>query len=850
MLSGITFGDRSALEREEQQAAQAAQAAAAAAAAARKKEKKRLKKEKKKHKKDKSKKQKDKGHGSSGGEPSSGSGSDDEQQQGGTPAAAAAGNGAAGAAAVQREDWMTVPMASSAAFAQQPAKQQAKPAEPEEAPIVSGIRYMDPKQEAAAAERAAAREAAAAAAGPDKAAAAGGAAGVSWRMRALQRAQQLAQEQGRGLNEVLTERWGSAADIAKGIIDGAAAAAAGRSNEPQHGSRGSAPDSRQQQQRGERSSGGATPHYLAGLRSEKGEMRRPAGISSGNKLSWRRPGPAAAAAAGDGDGGGRGQEQAEQRRGDREGGADRRQGGGSGRERDAREEQQERPHGDRGHDRQQQDSRDRGDGRDRGYDRDRGHGRDRDRQDERGRDRRRERERERGYDGDRDSKDRQGRQQQAGERRQPAGGRGGQQLRREQQQQEVVEALKAVAGSINTFKNDGSFMQQMMAPAAAAAAEPSSDGKQRQVMVLPQVDARGRAMPGAFGREAAGDGLRAAEAAAGGRMNKRVQRYGADGTRERYFADDDSVDLQTLVKRAKHGDDSVGDLDRTLAGNIARRQKFKETDLDADAEYDHDAGLELSESRAKRGNVEQQRQRERQRQVAQFNKQQRLEDSCAYCFSSPSRPKKLAIAVGQSTYLSLVQRGRLVEGHCVIAPAEHVASIRQVDEATWTEVRNFQKCLIRMFMEQGKEVLFLETATGLGSHRNHALLEAIPMPPDAFSKAPMYFKKALQEAESEWAQHAAKAVIDTKAKGLRGSIPPNFPYLYVQFGYANGFVHVIDDEAKFDKQLGRQVVVGLLRLPPEVMHRRQRADAPSVQAGMAAAFRKQFAPYDWTKALE
>jgi hypothetical protein len=118
MLSGITFGDRSALEREEQQAAQAAQAAAAAAAAARKKVKKKLKKvmfkmctarslevvkcfmlhvadtvllqqmcctcaathllltthmhaidcsqEKKKHKKEKSKKQKDRGHGSSG----------------------------------------------------------------------------------------------------------------------------------------------------------------------------------------------------------------------------------------------------------------------------------------------------------------------------------------------------------------------------------------------------------------------------------------------------------------------------------------------------------------------------------------------------------------------------------------------------------------------------------------------------------------------------------------------------------------------------------------------------------------------------------------------------------------
>lgn len=49
---------------------------------------------------------------------------------------------------------------------------------------------------------------------------------------------------------------------------------------------------------------------------------------------------------------------------------------------------------------------------------------------------------------------------------------------------------------------------------------------------------------------------------------------------------------QTLVKRAKHGDDA-GDLDRTLASNIAKRAKFKEADLDADAEYDYDAGLDL-----------------------------------------------------------------------------------------------------------------------------------------------------------------------------------------------------------------------------------------------------------------
>jgi hypothetical protein len=50
--------------------------------------------------------------------------------------------------------------------------------------------------------------------------------------------------------------------------------------------------------------------------------------------------------------------------------------------------------------------------------------------------------------------------------------------------------------------------------------------------------------------------------------------------------------VQTLVKRAKHGDDSM-DIDRSLAANIAARSRFKETDLDADAEYDYDAGLDM-----------------------------------------------------------------------------------------------------------------------------------------------------------------------------------------------------------------------------------------------------------------
>ena len=57
-----------------------------------------------------------------------------------------------------------------------------------------------------------------------------------------------------------------------------------------------------------------------------------------------------------------------------------------------------------------------------------------------------------------------------------------------------------------------------------------------------------------------------------------------------------------------------------------------------------------------------------------------LQEQCQLCFASKHRPRHLAVAIGQSTYLAVPQRGRLVPGHCVIVPAEHVASTRQVDE--------------------------------------------------------------------------------------------------------------------------------------------------------------------------
>jgi hypothetical protein len=46
-----------------------------------------------------------------------------------------------------------------------------------------------------------------------------------------------------------------------------------------------------------------------------------------------------------------------------------------------------------------------------------------------------------------------------------------------------------------------------------------------------------------------------------------------------------------------------------------------------------------------------------------------------------------------------------------------------------------------MYAEEGKDVIFLETATGLAQQRRHCLVECIPLPYDIAKEAPLYFKK-------------------------------------------------------------------------------------------------------------
>ena len=62
------------------------------------------------------------------------------------------------------------------------------------------------------------------------------------------------------------------------------------------------------------------------------------------------------------------------------------------------------------------------------------------------------------------------------------------------------------------------------------------------------------------------------------------------------------------------------------------------------------------------------------------------------------------------------------------------------------------------------DVIFVETAMRLGDARSHTVIDCVPVPMELSPKAPMVFKKSIDDATSEWAQHHATRFIDTSTK--------------------------------------------------------------------------------------
>lgn len=241
--------------------------------------------------------------------------------------------------------------------------------------------------------------------------------------------------------------------------------------------------------------------------------------------------------------------------------------------------------------------------------------------------------------------------------------------------------------------------------------------------------------------------------------------------------------------------------------------------------------------------------------VGDFQKINRILDKCPLCHQEDRGlpPVAPVVSLGTRVFLTLPTEPELSEGGAVVVPVQHRTNLLECDDDEWEEMRNFMKCLTRMYHEQGREVLFYENAAAPQRHP-HAALHAVPIPYELGDTAPAFFKEAILSADEEWSQH--KKVIDTGAKARQGlgklafrrSIAKEMPYFHVWFTLDGGLGHVVEDANRWPRGdlFAREVIGGMLDVGPEVIKKQGRWHKGDSRA---EAFGKRWRKFDWTRVL-
>ncbi|PLW28198.1 hypothetical protein PCANC_17551 [Puccinia coronata f. sp. avenae] len=173
-------------------------------------------------------------------------------------------------------------------------------------------------------------------------------------------------------------------------------------------------------------------------------------------------------------------------------------------------------------------------------------------------------------------------------------------------------------------------------------------------------------------------------------------------------------------------------------------------------------------------------------------------ETCEFCFKDDGGPPANLgiISSGTKVYLSCTQFEELVDGHCWIVPMQHCLSSLELDDAVWDEIKNYMKCLMKMFAEKhDKGVVFYETVLSF-KYQRHTYIEAVPIPWDLFNDIPAYFRESINSSESEWSQHKKLIDFSERPGGFRRSMVSQLPYFMIQWDFRGekGFGHVIEGD--------------------------------------------------------
>ncbi|KAF9454844.1 hypothetical protein P691DRAFT_770356 [Macrolepiota fuliginosa MF-IS2] len=377
----------------------------------------------------------------------------------------------------------------------------------------------------------------------------------------------------------------------------------------------------------------------------------------------------------------------------------------------------------------------------------------------------------------------------------------------------------------------------------------SDSGVRKKVEVLPTLDARGRLYD--VGHGGKDDGPQP------GNRKKKEEKFESHDRKTgeviRYNADDDTMTLGEMLRQEKFGAGMADqkDLDAQFAKAIMGDGKFQ-NDLD----YMDDNAAKLGRQKMRSDAMK------RQFAIHDYKRTQQVLASCPFCYGEDdSLPKAPIAAMGTRAYLSCTLNEELVKGHCLIVPIQHHLSMLEADDDTWDEVRNFMKCLMRMFAEDDQGVVFYETVISL-KRQNHTVIECVPLSWDHFELLPGYFKESILTSEAEWSQH--KKLIDFSARpgGFRRAMVPNLPYFMVQFDYKGekGYGHVIEGTGKdmdedidegekgggeFPRYFAGEIIGNLLELEPRRWRRPRKLDFRSNKERVKE-FKKQYDRFDWT----
>ncbi|OLP89248.1 CWF19-like protein 2 [Symbiodinium microadriaticum] len=369
------------------------------------------------------------------------------------------------------------------------------------------------------------------------------------------------------------------------------------------------------------------------------------------------------------------------------------------------------------------------------------------------------------------------------------------------------------------------------------------------VKVLEQVDAAGRS-------KKLVESVQSASVHTKGR-NKRGTANAVPGGKDKkgsqgYYEDDD-VSLQELIRRERI--EGVQDYDANLEKHILKRgDRFKMLEDDEDEAY----ALGWYENADKKMDSRKGAEKRLKQEKNDKNRIQVNLERCTLCMESKKFFRKNAVmSVSPHAYLCVEAEGRcIVPGQVLIVPQEHVMAMTDADEAAWADIRNYQKCLISFYESEQppRAVLFVESSVHRVSRDKallgagpHASIVAYPIEMGLLVQARTYWKKALDEAESEF-ETTHKKVIETDSKGgVRSAVPKGFPYIHVDFSLGGGFAHVIDNVAEFPRDFAQDVIAGMCEMT--ILDRAYTCKEEYRDA--CRDIKERFAAdFDWTKALQ